>query len=59
MPKALTISGLAVSVLVLLIFGLDLWPGILGGQSKTMDIGFIVCALILGYISFTAYREQP
>jgi len=59
MPKALTISGLAVSVLMLLVFGLDLWPGILGGLSKTMDIAFIACALILGYISFTTFREQP
>lgn len=60
MPKALAISGLAVAVVVLLVFGLDVAIGIpLGGMSKTMDIGFLVCALILGYISWTTFREQP
>ena len=58
MPKALTISGLVVSGLLLLVFGADLalqlpfrrasWP---------MDVTFVVGALILGYMSWSAMRE--
>jgi hypothetical protein len=59
MPKALTISGLAVAGLVFLIFALDLALGMpLGRLSKTMDILFLVAAAVLGYISWTAFREQ-
>jgi hypothetical protein len=58
MPKALTISGMVVAALVLLIFVVDLaagWP--FRTASKWMDIGYIVCALILGYLSWSAFRE--
>jgi hypothetical protein len=58
MPKALTISGMVVSALVLLIFVLDLflgWP--FGTISMMMDIGFILCAGGLGYMSWSAYQD--
>ena len=59
MPKALTIVGMVVAVLLLLIFALDLLAGVpFGGVSMMMDISFIVCAGILGFLSFTTFREQ-
>ena len=52
---------------LLVLFGIDValgdpatgqgWPFM--GFSKTMDIGFIVAALMLAYISLTTYRELP
>jgi hypothetical protein len=59
MPKALCFVGTAVTVLLLLAFGLDLavkFP--FHGASMTMDIGCLVCALILGYLSWTTLKEQ-
>lgn len=59
MPKALTIIGMVVAGLLALIFGLDLALGIpLGGISTMMDVSFVVAALVLGYISFSSFREQ-
>ena len=65
MPKALCYTGLVVSSLILLIFGLDLLTYFLldsafpfGGASRTMDIGFIVSAGIIGYLSWASLREQ-
>lgn len=58
MPKALSISGMVVAALLLLLFGLDLalkFP--FGGASMSMDIGFVVCAVILAYMSWSTYRE--
>ncbi len=58
MPKALTISGMTVAVLVLLLFGLDLAAGIpFRKASLAMDITFVLCAGILGYMSWSAWRE--
>jgi len=59
MPKALCISGMVVAGLLLLFFGLDLAAGVpFGGASTMMDLGFVVCAAILGYLSWATYREQ-
>lgn len=65
MPKALCISGMVISFLLLLIFGLDLVTSMMseggfpfGGSSPMMDVGFIVCAGVLGYLSWTTLREQ-
>jgi hypothetical protein len=61
MPKALCIFGTVIAVLLLLVFALDLTIGIpFGGPSVSMlmDIGFIVCAIALGYISWMTLREQ-
>jgi hypothetical protein len=59
MPKVLCIAGAVVAVSLLVLFGADLGVGFpFGGVSKVMDIGFIVCALALGYISWTTLKEQ-
>ena len=59
MPKALSLVGLVVSVLVLIVFGLDAAAKIPFGQhSMAMDIGFAISALILAYMSWMTYREQ-
>ena len=58
MPKALSIIGLTVSALVLLIFSLDMALGIpFQSASSTMDVGFIICSLVLGYLSWSTMRE--
>lgn len=60
MPKALSITGMVVAVLLLLIFGLDLGLGFpFKGSSSTMDIGFLICSAILAYMSWSTYRELP
>ena len=44
---------------LLLVFGLDLAVGFpFKSASMTMDISFIVCSLVLGYLSWTTVREQ-
>ena len=59
MPKALCMFGIVVAVLLLLVFGLDLATGLPFGRSSTvMDIGFVVCALVVGYLSWATLREQ-
>lgn len=59
MPKALTISGMVVAGLLLLMFAADLAIGIPFSQaSVAMDIIFLVCAVVLGYMSWSTYREQ-
>jgi len=60
MPKALSITGMVVAVLLLLIFGLDLGLGFpFKKSSAMMDIGFLVCSAILAYMSWSTYRELP
>lgn len=60
MPKALTISGLVVSCLLLLLFGLDLALKMPFGRANVpMDAGFVVCSLILAYMSWSAFRDIP
>ena len=60
MPKALTISGLVVSCLLFLLFGLDLAVGIPFKQEQiAMDIGFMISSLILAYMSWSAHRDLP
>jgi len=64
MPKALTIMGLAVSVLMLLLFVLDLigyflFPAMapFRGASLVMDVTFAICAVVLGYLSWSTYKD--
>ena len=58
MPKVLTAMGLATSGLALLVFLLDLTLKIpFGGFSKLMDIMIVMAAGILGYLSWSAFRE--
>lgn len=59
MSKGLCLVGTVVAVLLLLVFGLDLalqFP--FGRASLTMDIGMVVCALALGFVSWTTMQEQ-
>jgi hypothetical protein len=59
MPKALCILAMTVAVLLLLIFGLDMAIGFpFSGQSKSMDIGFMISAVVVGYLGWSALREQ-
>jgi len=60
MPKALCIVGIVTAALVLLVFGLDLAIGLppFNKASMMMDVAFVVCAGILGYLSWTTLREQ-
>ncbi|MBI2824338.1 MAG: hypothetical protein HYX69_06590 [Planctomycetia bacterium] len=60
MPKALSISGIVVAIVLVLVFGLDLalrFP--FSRPSVAMDAGFCVAALILAYLSWTTLREIP
>ena len=58
MQRALAIAGLVVAGLIALLFTADLVAGIpFGGKSMLMDIGSIVCALVLGYMSWNTLRE--
>jgi hypothetical protein len=58
MPKALTISGMVVALLIFVVFALDLALGIpFKKASSVMDIGFIICALALGYLSWSSWRD--
>lgn len=58
MAKVMTLSGMAIAGLIALIFGLDLILAIpFGRQNVIMDLGMVICAGILGYLSWNAYRE--
>jgi hypothetical protein len=67
MPKAMSLTGLVVSIIVLLLFGIDLAVDfnktlfdIESERSRTtMDVGFMLSAALLAYMSWTTYREQP
>jgi len=59
MSKSLCLVGTVVAALLLLIFGLDLAIRVpFHRASMTMDIGILVCAVILGYVSWITLREQ-
>jgi hypothetical protein len=59
MPKGLSISGMVVAGCLLLLFGLDLalkWPF---GRIMPMDVGFVISALVLAYMSWSTFKELP
>ncbi len=66
MPKALCITALAISILVLILFVADLLLGLanarsmapLRGESIVLDIVFAICAGVLGFLSWTTFRKQ-
>lgn len=62
MPKALCMTGIVISILVLALFLLDLLGpesiAPLRKASKMMDIVFAISAVGLGYLSWTTLREQ-
>jgi len=58
MSKAMTIAGLVVAALILLVFSIDLFTGIpFGSEGKMMNIGAITASAILGYLSFSTFKE--
>ena len=62
MPKALCLMGMVVSILIFLIFLLDLvlpvdWA-FFKRASPMLDIIFALCAAGLGYLSWVTLREQ-
>lgn len=65
MPKALCLAGMVVAVLVLALFLFDLVASFAAaslapfrGASLLMDIAMMVCGLLLGYASWTTFKEQ-
>ncbi|MDO5554018.1 MAG: hypothetical protein Q4G68_09660 [Planctomycetia bacterium] len=59
MPKALCIIALSISILLFILFGLDLIAGIpFGKADMKMDLGFLVCSGVLGALSFLSLRQQ-
>ena len=66
MPKALSITGLAISAILLILFLWDFVTPMLGltwmapfkRASWLMDISFILCSAGLGYLSWTTWKEQ-
>ena len=59
MPKALCMTGMVISALILVLFLLDLAIGIpFRKASMMMDVLFLLCALGLGYLSWITFREQ-
>ena len=58
MARGLTITAIAVAVLMLVLFGLDLAIGVpFGKQSMLIDIAFLVCGLGLGLLGVSTWRE--
>lgn len=60
MPKALCIAGMVVAVLVAILFILDLaLPSVMFRRASIlMDIAMIVCAIVLGVVSWLTFKEQ-
>lgn len=59
MPKVLCMAGMVIAILILVLFLLDLaltFP--FKRFSLLMDITFVGCALGLGYLSWSTWREQ-
>ncbi len=58
MPKMMTVAGLVVSGVLALLFVADLAVSIpFGRVSLWMDISFLACAVMLGYMSWSTMRE--
>ena len=59
MAKAMSIAGMVVAGLLLAVFAADLVLGIpFGSQEPMTDVGFVVSAAILGYLSWSAFRDS-
>ena len=59
MPKVLCLTGMVIAILILVLFLLDLavkFP--FQRINWMMDVTFVLCAVGLGYISWTTLREQ-
>jgi hypothetical protein len=59
MAKAMSIAGMVIAGLILVAFTADLALGIpFGGVQMITDLGFIVGAGMLGYLSWNAFRDS-
>ena len=59
MPKVLCLTGMVIAILILVLFLLDLAVAFPFQRISTlMDVTFVVCAVGLGYISWSTLREQ-
>lgn len=59
MPRALCIIALAISLILFVLFLLDLFAGVPFGKADTkMDIGMVVATAGLGTLSFLCLRQQ-
>ncbi len=67
MPKALCITGMVISILIAILFFADLLGGWFfpalapfGGASykSWMGIWFLICAGLLGWLSWSTLKEQ-
>ena len=59
MPKALCITGLAVSAILFLIFLSDLAIAAPFKRANLiMDIAFVLCSAGLGFLSWMTWKEQ-
>jgi|TARA_B100000809_G_scaffold219129_1_gene226156 hypothetical protein len=59
MHKALTIIGMVIAGLIGVLFLLDLVLGVpFKRASFMMDISFLICAAMLGYLSWATFKEQ-
>lgn len=59
MGKAMSIAGMVVAGLIAFLFAFDLaltFP--FGRANWIMDLGFLACGLILGYLSWSAFRDN-
>jgi hypothetical protein len=60
MGKVMSIAGMVIGGVLALAFTLDLLGGVpFGRKSPLMDIGFLVCSVILIYLSLNVFRESP
>ena len=58
MARGLTIIGMVVAILLLVLFSLDLAVKVPFQRfSIMMDASFVVCALLLGYMSWSTMKE--
>ena len=62
MPKALCMTGMVIAIFLLILFLFDLlvpttWAPF-KKASLLMDIVFVICAAVLGYLSWTTWRDQ-
>ncbi len=59
MPKVLCMSGMVIAILILVLFLLDLAVAFpFRRVSAFMDVSFVLCALGLGYLSWSTFQEQ-
>jgi hypothetical protein len=66
MPKVLCLTALVISILVFLMFFFDLVLNLLGmtslapfkGAHLGIDVVFVICAAIIGVMSFLTFRQQ-